>query len=128
MFDDLNEDNFVLYAIKAYNSPHCIVSEFESDLKRTKYIKRLIRKYKVSHKLKERLILNHIILIYNVFETEAATRILFYKTDLRDYDVLKTFLNYLNYMPDVVKSINGKNIYSRDIQEDLLIKEILKNL
>lgn len=128
MFDDLNEDNFVLYAIKAYNSPHCIISEFESDLKRTKYIKRLIRKYKVSHKLKERLILNHIILIYNVFETEAATRILFYKTDLRDYDVLKTFLNYLNYMPDVVKSINGKNIYSRDIQEDLLIKEILKNL
>ena len=94
MFDDLNEDNFFLYAIKAYSSPHCIMSEFESDLKRTKYIKRLIRKYKVSHNLKERLILNHIILIYNVFEAEAATRILFYKTDLRDYDVLKTFLSY----------------------------------
>jgi hypothetical protein len=128
MFDDLNEDNFVLYAIKAYSSPHCIMSEFESDLKRTKYIKRLIRKYKVSHNLKERLILNHIILIYNVFETEAATRILFYKTDLRDYDVLKTFLSYLNYMPDIVKSVNGKNIYSRDIEEDLFIKEVLKNL
>lgn len=128
MFDDLNEDNFFLYAIKAYSSPHCIMSEFESDLKRTKYIKRLIRKYKVSHNLKERLILNHIILIYNVFEAEAATRILFYKTDLRDYDVLKTFLNYLNYMPDIVKSINGKNIYSRDIEEDSFIKEVLKNL
>jgi hypothetical protein len=128
MFDDLNEDNFVLYAIKAYSAPHCIMSEFESDLKRTKYIKRLIRKYKVSNNLKERLILNHIILIYNVFETEAATRILFYKTDLRDYDVLKTFLNYLNYMPDVVKSVNGKNIYSRDIEEDSFIKEVLKNL
>lgn len=128
MFDDLNEDNFVLYAIKAYNSPHCIMSEFEGDLKRTKYIKRLIRKYKITGNLKERLILNHIILLYNVFETESATRILFYKTDSRDYDVLKTFLNYLNYMPDMVKSINGKNIYSRDILEDSKIKEILENL
>ena len=62
MFDDLNNDNFLMYAIKAYNSPHYIMSEFESDLKRTKYLKRLFRRYKITKVLKERLILNHLIL------------------------------------------------------------------
>ena len=79
MFDDLNDDNFMIYAMKAYNSPHCIVSEFESDIKRTKYLKRLFRRYKVTKSLKERLILNHIILLNNVFGPEATARILFYK-------------------------------------------------
>ncbi len=125
MFDDLNNDNFLMYAIKAYNSPHYIMSEFESDLKRTKYLKRLFRRYKITKVLKERLILNHLILLYNVFGIEAATRILFFKIDENDYDVLKSFLIYLNYMPEKIKGINGKDIISSDILIDMNVVEIL---
>ena len=128
MFDDLNEDNFLLYAVKAYTSPHCIMSEFEGDLKRTKYLKRLFRRYKLSKALKERLILNHIILLYNVFGAEPATRILLYRVDESDFDVLKTFLIYLNYMPEKVKGINGKDIISSDILLDMHVADILRNL
>lgn len=128
MFDDLNDDNFLLYAVKAYTSPHCIMSEFEGDLKRTKYLKRLFRRYKLSKALKERLILNHIILLYNVFGAEPATRILFYRVDESDFDVLKTFLIYLNYMPEKVKGINGKDIISSDILLDMDVADILRNL
>lgn len=128
MFDDLTEDNFIMYAMKAYNSPHCIMSEFESDLKRTKYLKRLFRRYKITKLLKERLILNHIILLYNVFGVDAATRILFFKIDEKDYDVLKTFLIYLNYMPDKIKGINGKDIISSDILIDMNVADILRKI
>ena len=128
MFDDLNDENFTIYAMKSYNSPNCIMSEFEGDLKRTKYLKKLFRKYKKSNILKERLILNHIILVYNVFGVEAATRILFYKIDDRDYDILKTFLLYLNYMPERVFGIRGKNIDSFTIMVDMNIAEILRKL
>lgn len=128
MFDDLNDDNFLMYAVKAYNSPHCIMSEFESDLKRTKYLKRLFRRYKVTKTLKERLILNHLILLYNVFGAEPATRILFFRIDEQDYDVLKTFLIYLNYMPDRVKGINGKDIISSDILIDMNVADILRQI
>ncbi len=127
MFEDLNDDNFLMYAVKCYNSPHCIVSEFEGDIKRTKYLKRLFRRYKVSKSLKERLILNHIILLNNVFGTEATARILFYKIDERDYDILRTFLEYLNIMPEAVYGIRGKNIYLRDIPLNTDIIEVLKN-
>lgn len=128
MFDDLNDDNFLMYAVKAYNSPHCIMSEFESDLKRTKYLKRLFRRYKVTKTLKERLILNHLILLYNVFGVEPATRILFFRIDEQDYDVLKTFLIYLNYMPEKVKGINGKDIISSDILIDMNVADILRQI
>jgi len=128
MLDDLNDDNFLIYAMKSYTSPHCIMSEFESDLKRIKYLKKLIRRYKVSKDLKERLILNHLILLYNVFTVEAATRILFYKIDERDYDVLKTFLIYLNYMPQRVVGIRGETIESSNILIDMDVAEILRNL
>ena len=128
MFDDLNDDNFLMYAVKAYNSPHCIMSEFESDLKRTKYLKRLFRRYKVTKTLKERLILNHLILLYNVFGVEPATRILFFRIDEQDHDVLKTFLIYLNYMPDRVKGVNGKDIISSDILIDMNVADTLRQI
>ena len=128
MFDDLNDDNFMIYAMKAYNSPHCIVSEFESDIKRTKYLKRLFRRYKVTKSLKERLILNHIILLNNVFGPEATARILFYKIDERDYDILKTFLSYLNIAPEVVKGINGKIIDVTVIPLDPDVVQILRKI
>jgi hypothetical protein len=128
MFDDLNEENFMMYAMKCYTSPHCIMSEFESDIKRTKYLKRLFRRYKITKSLKERLILNHIILLNNVFGTEATARILFYKIDERDYDILKTFLMYLNMLPSGVYGINGKNIPLIDIPIEINVAEILSKI
>ena len=128
MIDDLNDDNFLIYAMKAYNAPHCIMSEFESDIKRTKYLKRLFRRYKVTKSLKERLILNHIILLNNVFDPESTARILFYKIDERDYDILKTFLVYLNIMPDEIKGIRGKTLYHGDIPLDITVAEILSQI
>ena len=104
------------------------MSEFESDIKRTKYLKRLFRRYKISKSLKERLILNHIILLNNVFGPENTARILFYKIDERDYDILKTFLLYLNIMPDIIRGIRGRIIYSSDIPPNMDIAEILKQL
>jgi hypothetical protein len=104
------------------------MSEFESDIKRTKYLKRLFRRYKITKSLKERLILNHIILLNNVFGTEATARILFYKIDERDYDILKTFLMYLNLLPDGVYGINGKNIPLIDIQIESNVAEILSKI
>jgi len=128
MFDDLNDENFMMYAVKCYNSPQCIMSEFEGDIKRTKYLKRLFRRYKTAKILKERLILNHIILLNNVFGIEATSRILFYKIDERDYDLLKTFLDYLRLMPDQVIGVNGKTIYSCDIALEPNVADILRNI
>ena len=128
MFDELNDDNFMIYAMKCYETPNCIMSEFENDIKRTKYLKRLFRRYKVSKSLKERLILNHIILLNNVFGHDATARILFYRIDERDYDVLKTFLVYLNIMPEAIKGIRGNNIYNSEIPLDEGIAEILSKI
>ena len=128
MFDELNDDNFMIYAMKCYETPNCIMSEFENDIKRTKYLKRLFRRYKVSKSLKERLILNHIILLNNVFGHDATARILFYRIDERDYDVLKTFLVYLNIMPEAIKGIRGNNIYNSEIPLDEDIAEILSKI
>ena len=125
MFDDLNDENFMMYAMKCYSAPNCIMSEFEGDIKRTKYLKRLFRRYKTSKSLKERLILNHIILLNNVFGPEPTARILFYRIDERDYDILKTFLCYLNIMPEAILGIKGKNIYSAEIPVEINIAEIL---
>ena len=125
MLDDLNDDNFTIYAMKCYSSPNCIMSEFESDIKRTKYLKRLFRRYKVTKSLKDRLILNHLILLNNVFGPEPTARILFYRIDERDYDILKTFLVYLNIMPEVITGIRGKTIQSEDILVEPNILEIL---
>jgi hypothetical protein len=128
MFEDLNDENLVMYAVKCYTSPNCLMSEFEGDIKRTKYLKRLFRRYKITKVLKERLILNHLILLNNVFGPEATSRILFYRIDSRDYDTLKTFLIYLNIMPDVVRGIKGKNINSSDIQINMHVADILRKL
>jgi len=125
---NLTEDNFLIYAMKCYNAPHCILSEFEGDIKRTKYLKRLFRRYKITKVLKERLILNHIILLNNVFGPVPTARILFYKTDERDYDILKTFLEYLDIMPDEVTGIRGRNIHTSEIPMEKNIVEILLSI
>jgi hypothetical protein len=118
VFDDLNDKNFLLFASKAYDSPNCVMSEFEEDLNRIQYIKRLITKYNNGGELKDRLILNHLMVLYNVFGVDAATRILFFKLEPEDYPVLKTFLVFLNFMPEVVFGINGYDIMSSNIQLD----------
>lgn len=128
MFENLNDDNFLIYAMKNYNSPNCIISEFHDDIKRIKYIKRLIRKYKITKDLKERLILNHIIVLSNVFGAEATTRILFYKIDEKDYDVLKTFLIFLNLLPKIVSGINGRNINTNVISLDWNVVSRLRTI
>ena len=98
MIEDLTEKNINAYVIMSYDNPQCVgMEEFEDDLKIPKYIKRLINRYLSTGELKERLILNHIILFYNVFGYDAATRILFFKLDESDYSILKTFLTYFEY-------------------------------
>lgn len=128
MFDNLTDDNLLIYAMKCYNSPNCIISEFEDDYKRLKYIKRLIKKYKLTRDLRERLILNHIIVLSNVFGTEATVRMLFFKIDEEDYPILKPFLIFLNYMPNKVIGIDGYNINSSDIIMDNHVISKLRNI
>jgi len=119
IFDDLNEKNFLLYAMKEYDNPQCVqVEEFYDDLKKVKYIKRLFNQYLNEGVLKERLLLNHIIVFYNVFPVRSATRILFLKIEEEFWPLLKTFLVYLSYMPEIIDSINGRAIISDDIQLD----------
>jgi hypothetical protein len=124
----MNEENVVMYAVKSYTSPNCLMSEFEGDLKRTKYLKRLLRRYKVTKALKERLIINHIILLNNVFGPEATARILFFRIDEKDYDVLKTFLLFLNLLPEVVKGIRGRNIITDVIPVDMKFAYLLRKI
>jgi hypothetical protein len=104
------------------------MSEFESDIKRTKYLKRLFRRYKSTKILKERLILNHLILLNNVFGPEPTARILFYRIDERDYDILKTFLLYLNILPVSIKGIRGVSIDTTVIPVDMNIASILRKI
>lgn len=127
-FDDLRPDNFMLYAAKAYDKPNCLMSEFVEDMKRFNYLKRLFHKYRKNDELREQLILNHLVVIYNVFGPEAATRLLFYKSTKEDYAAVKTFLLFLNLMPNVVIGIKGKNIRSSDIEVDLKIAETLRKI
>ena len=121
IFDDLNEKNFLLYAMKEYNNPQCTdIEEFNDDLKKIKYIKRLLNQYVSEGVLKERLLLNHIIIFYNVFPPAAATRILFFKIEERFWPILKPFLFYLKLMPedDKIESIMGKEIRTNEILMD----------
>lgn len=127
-FDDLNNENVFLYAIKAYDKPNCIMSEFDEDFKRFSYIKRLLNRYRKYGEIKERLMLNHLVVLYNVFGIESCTRLLFYFVDDTDYRSLKTYLVFLNYMPNTIKGINGKDIHSTDILLDNNIVNALRNL
>lgn len=102
--EELTENNFELYAAKHYDNPRCLdIEEFYDDLARFKYIKRLLRKYKQSGELQERLILNHFIILYNVFGIEAANRMVFFKMEPELWPAVKTFLVYLNYLPESEK-------------------------
>jgi hypothetical protein len=120
LFDELNNDNFELYAAKHYRNPACLaVDDFKEDLARFKYINRLLRKYDSTGVLSERLILNHLITLYNVFDIAAATRMIFYRVAPIHWPAIKTFLLYLNYLREDQK---------KDIVTDLYVAKKLQSL
>ena len=126
MFDNLTEENILLYATKAYDKPNCVMSEFLEDMKRFNYLNKLFMRYRKYDELRERLILNHLMVLYNVFGPEAVSRLLFYKVEKEDYSPLKTFLLFLNIMPDKIKGINGVDIISSYIPVDMKIANKLR--
>ena len=103
-FDELNENNYMLFAIKFYNNPHALTKEdFEDDLKLIKYVKRLLKRYKNTGVLKTHLILNHLTVLFNVFD-DAAVALLFYNLEEDLWPAIKSFLFFLNRIPDYPKS------------------------
>ena len=103
-FDELNESNYMLFAIKFYDNPQAVTKDdFESDLKRIRYIKRLLKRYKNTGELKIHLILNHLIILFNVFH-EAAVPLLFYNLEEDIWPSIKSFLVFLNRIPEYPKT------------------------
>ena len=103
-FDELNESNYMLFAIKFYDNPQAVTKDdFESDLKRIRYIKRLLKRYKNTGELKIHLILNHLIILFNVFH-EAAVPLLFYNLEEDLWPSIKSFLIFLNRIPEYPKT------------------------
>lgn len=126
---DLNDGNFLIYAAKNYDRPHILQKEFEDDLKRIKYIKRLLRKYRQTSDCKERLILNHIIILSNVFGVEATVNMLFFKVDVDDYPTLKTFLLFLNYLPTrLTVTFDKYHLKQEDITIDIEVAKRLREI
>lgn len=113
IFSELNEENFLLFAIKNYENPQAVTKEdFDKDLHHFKYIKRLLKKYKNTGELKTHLLLNHFIILYNIFG-EATTPMLFFKIEKELWTSLKTFIIFLNKLPEYPKC------YLHDIPVDL---------
>jgi hypothetical protein len=126
---ELTEENFMMYAMKHYDNPYCKgMAEFLDDIKRFKYIKRLLGKYINNDDLKERLIINHIIILNNLFGVEAATKMLFFKIDKKYWSQLKTFLVFLNYMPEKIVLTDDSPIFGSEIALDPKIIEILRRV
>ena len=120
VFDQLTEKNFEAYAVRHYNNPQCLsIDEFYEDLARFKYVKRLLRKYLETGDIKERLVLNHLIAIYNVFSIQAANHMMFYRIEKELWPILKTFLIFLSYIPEGMM---------QDIGTDIFIAKRLQNI
>ena len=112
-FTELNEENFLLFAIKNYENPQAVTKEdFDRDLNHFKYIKRLLKRYKNSWELKVPLLINHFIILYNIFG-EAATPMLFFKIEKDLWSTMKTFILFLNRIPEYPKC------YIHDIPVDI---------
>lgn len=112
-FEELNDDNFMLFAAKYYNNPQCMsTEEFNEDLNRFKYLKKLFSRYEQGD-LQERLILNHIIVLSNVFGVRAAVLMLYFKINEKYHNALRTFLVYLGYILDESPLPFDENILQR---------------
>ena len=116
----------MMYAMKAYDKPDCIMSEFKDDMKRFNYLKRLFRRYRKVDELREQLVLNHLVVLYNVFGPEVTSRMLFFKMSKDDYSALKTYLLFLSIMPERIRGIKGQDIISSDISIDNRVAEVLR--
>tara|TARA_B100000287_G_scaffold393345_1_gene406490 strand:- start:598 stop:975 length:378 start_codon:yes stop_codon:yes gene_type:complete len=124
VFDRLSEENFIMYAMKMYNNPQCnTIDEFYEDLERIKYVKRLLYKYINRGILRERLILNHIIILTNLFGARATSKMLFFKLDENMFSALKTFLLYLNYLPEEIEEAPIKLI-----ETDVYVTKVLREV
>ena len=119
IFNELTEENFLLFAIKNYENPQAVTKEdFDKDLNHFKYIKRLLKRYKNTGQLKTHLLLNHFIILYNIFG-EATTPMLFFKIEKDLWSAMKTFVMFLGKLPEYPKS------KIHDIQVDLIcLKEL----
>jgi hypothetical protein len=121
-FDELNESNYLLFAIKFYDNPQAVTKEdFDEDLKRIRYIKKLLRKYKKDGILKSHLLLNHLTVLFNVFN-DAAIPLLFYNIEKDLWPSLKSFLLFLNRIPEYPKT------KLNDISEDEYCSSILNSI
>ena len=127
-FENLTNDNIMIFAMKAYDKPNCIMSEFKEDMKRFNYLKRLFKRYRKLGELREQLVLNHLVILYNVFGPEVATRLLFFQMSKDDYSALKTYLLFLSCMPEKVKGIKGHDIISSEISVDMTIAHALRQI
>jgi len=128
---NLNEKNVLLYAMQNYDSPDVEedgINAFDADWKHIKYIRRLLNKFQTTGELKERLLLNHIIVLNNVFGAEASVRILFTKMPSYQWKELKTFLVYLGYMPGIVRGIHGIDIIESNVGINTVVAEKLREL
>jgi hypothetical protein len=115
-FDELNEDNYLMFAIKHYDNPQSMTQDdFYEDLKRFNWINRLLKKYKSSGSLNIHLLINHFIILYNVFG-DATTPLLFYKVDSQFWSIIKTFIVYLGRLPEYPKT----DIHSIPVDIDFL--------
>jgi hypothetical protein len=125
----LTESTFELYAAKYYTNHNCIdEQEFIEDFCRLKYIKRLVKKYKQSDDLRERLLLNHLVILYNVFESVACTQMLLFKLK-EDFSVIKPFLILMNRLPETITDHENKVIYTSHIPLDNnVVDKIRKNI
>ncbi|AOV62124.1 hypothetical protein BOW86_gp257 [Synechococcus phage S-CAM7] len=104
-FNELNDDNYLLFAIKFYDNPHAVTREdFDDDLKKIKYVKRLLRRYINTNTLKTHLILNHLTVLFNVFG-DAAVPLLFYNLERDLWSSIKSFLVFLNKLPEFPRSM-----------------------
>jgi len=113
-FDELNEDNYLLFAIKFYDNPQAVTKDdFEDDLKRIKYVKRLLKRYKNTGVLKTHLILNHLTVLFNVFD-DATVPLLFYNLEKDLWPYIKSFLVFLNRLPEYPKT--EINIIEEDLE------------
>lgn len=127
---ELTDTNFIIFAMKHYDNPSCRgMSEFEDDLKRFSYLKRLFHKYDTGKEIKERLIVNHIVVLCNLFGPEITTKMLFFKIEKQYWSQLKTFLVFLNIMPVGAEiKINGDRIQGYEIPLDQNITRALESI
>ena len=120
LFEQLTDENLLIYAAKHYTNPRCIdAEEFYEDLNRIKYIKRLLNKYEESGNISERLILNHLIVFFNVFGIEPALNMLEFKLDDKYWPVIKPFLIFLRYI---------RNDQYTDIKMDQNVVDVLRKI